>query len=137
MECEHTAVGDLVGPINADNLISVMQEGETIWGIIQKYALILLRSKNGSQTQVRRCKTLNEKNVTPSWSNANVVSGWPTVPSFQKNFSISRTIWRYLMREEQFGQVVFAIIHLKYSIISWKYPIILAFGLIKKLLFGI
>nr|AMS38369.1 hypothetical protein [Bactrocera tryoni] len=42
---ERTAVEDLVGPINADNLVSVMLESEANWGIIKKFAAILLRSK--------------------------------------------------------------------------------------------
>ena len=42
---ERTAVEDLVGPINAYNLISVMVESEVNWGIIQKFAATLLWSK--------------------------------------------------------------------------------------------
>ncbi|XP_039952125.1 uncharacterized protein LOC120769275 [Bactrocera tryoni] len=42
---ERTVVEGLVGPINADNVISVMLESETNWGIIQKYAATVLRIK--------------------------------------------------------------------------------------------
>ncbi|OFC59617.1 hypothetical protein BBW68_15035 [Candidatus Erwinia dacicola] len=42
---ENERVEDLVGPISANNLISVMMESEANWSIIQKFAETLLRSK--------------------------------------------------------------------------------------------